>query len=119
MPRKTASCLVGLIVIETLPHGPARSTPMPEGVDATLAGLLAYLASGGRATEAAGDSQTALPPAKRMPARHRLDPGWNACSLRRSPAARMSADLAGLVRQLEGAWRQARRRVSRAARAAR
>ena len=119
MSRNTASCLVGLIVIETLSHEPCRLAALPDGQDTTLAGLLAYLATGGRAAAGVGDDRTTLPaiPRVRVPRPFAARLGSTTAAPWPAPA-RLSADVSGLATQLEGAWRQTRRKISCARRAA-
>ena len=119
MSRNAASCVVGLIVIETLSHEPCQLAALPDGQDTTLAGLLAYLATGGRAATGLGDARTILPaiPRVRVGRRFGARLGFTTAAPWLAPSRR-SADVSGLAPQLEGAWRQTRRKISRARQAA-
>lgn len=115
MSRNTASCLVGVIAIETLPSERCQSTETQDAHDATLAGYLAYLSSGEATSDVATGASRALPAAACARLERRNDTRWGCTAVVARPVpARLSADLSGLAAQLDVAWRQTRRRIRRA-----
>ena len=106
-----ANDLVGLIAIDPLPTHQDQPAAEAGEHDATLAGFLAYLASG-HAADTVGDDSQPSADERRMLWRRRF--GRLAPTHRWQRPTRLKADVQGLSTQLEQAWRQAKRRIAHA-----